>query len=260
MSALTRLQALSLQETDLSEGMELLARLPRLRSASFSNCSMLPGCLSMLTGLQQLCIHSMDVHASDSQALLHLTQLTCLALMLVTDRAVDEDAEDAALPAVLLRLPQLRALAWFVYMPPLDRWSMGQQAEELPAGAWLGRLQHLEAEYRQLAASLPFATSLRQLGVDADFTCTLHPEQDLEEVAGVLRCAAALPLLRDIRVHVNLSSATPPASVLEALDASPARARLHWLRGDLLDDSLLARLFYEEGAYLCHEEDAYPCG
>lgn len=245
LTALARLEPLCLSGTNFGEGVGLLARLPRLRSAAFTSCEWLPACLSRLTGLQRLCINDMAVTV-DSQALLHLTQLTCLALMQVTDEAAD--IEEAALAAVLPRLPQLRALAWFV-MGPVRPDGRSQELVPLPGGAWLGRLQHLEAEDWQLAASLPFATSLQRLGVDADLGFQ-HREQVVEELAGLLRCAAALPQLRDVSAHLHFwPLPTPPAASVEALAGSPAR--LHWLDTDLLNDSALERLF-------CREEGQYP--
>lgn len=235
MSALTRLEALSICQTDYErEGMALLERLPRLQSAAFSSCFALPGCLSRLTGLLRLCLNQQTVYARDVDALPHLSQLTCLALMGVTD-------EDGALAAALPDMPQLRALAWFVYGAEVPH-EVGQPLLPVPSGPWLGSLQHLEADYWHLAAALPCATSLQQLSLAADWLSG----EAMSRLTGVVRCAAALPLLRELNVHVDWSTITaPPASVLEAL--ADSRLRLQWIQTDLLNDSALQHLFYDDG-------------
>lgn len=232
MSTLTRLEALTVCETDYArEGMALLQRLPRLQSAAFSSGFALPGCLSRLTGLRRLCLSHLTVYTSDVDALLHLSQLTLLVLMGVTD-------EDEALAAGLQHMTQLRALAWLVYGPHRPG-QCGQPVLPVPRGPFLGGLQHLEADAWQLEGVLPCATSLEQLSLGAEFVRGAPREPEL---TGAVRCAAALPLLRKINVYADW--ARHPASVLEALAGS--RARLQWIADDLLNNSPLERLFYYE--------------
>lgn len=241
VSALTRLETLSISATDYSwDSMAPLERLPCLRSAAFGELEALPACLSRLTGLQRLCLHSQAVCARDADALPRLSQFTCLVLNAVTD-------EDEALAAALQQAPQLHALAWFVCGPYGPQGYGQQPVLAVPGGPWLGSLQQLEADVGDVAAMLPSATSLQQLSL-AHETWWHDREEGEQQLAGVLRCAAALPLLRDISVHVDWST-PPPASALEALAGS--RARLQWVKSNLQNDLVLERPFFEDVGGAC---------
>lgn len=219
VSTLTRLQAVSLCEVCFSnESMELLDRLPRLRSAAFCNCEMLPECLCRLTGLVQLCLEDQAVYASNVNALLHLSQLTCLVLL----RAIDEDT---ALAAALPRMPQLRALSWCAYGSHLP--AGGFPVLPVPGGPWLGSLLRLEADPGDLPAVLPSATSLQELSLDASIVVG---DDVMQQVADVARCAAAVPQLCRLTVCTQPFGPPPPPVVLTALAGS--RACLEWIETD----------------------------
>lgn len=240
MAALTRLEAVSICSAQYSqESMAPLERLPRLQSAAFSGCEVLPGCLSRLTGLRRLGLDCQYVFAGHVEALLRLSQLTCLALTSVTD-------EDVALPGALQQMSQLRALAWFVCGPPEDPLTGRQPVLAVPDGPWLGRLQQLEADVLDVAAILPSATSLEQLSLAAS-PAWQDPEGSMQQLTDALRCAAALPRLREVSVHAQWSPhAAAPAAVLEALAGSPAH--LHWTaESDLSNHSALQGMLFEEG-------------
>ncbi len=193
---------------------------------------MLPDCLSQLTGLQQLRLAQNHIRASHAGALGQLSKLTCLALLKLTAE------HGVALPP----LPQLRALAWDVFG--------GGAPMPLPPGTWLSALQHLETSDSRLAASLPtlaHATSLTLLSVQAVMTPATQAD-DVQQLAGILRCVALLPQLSAVEVYVGSApgiGAAAPAALHEALAGSPAR--LLWSNARLLDGvSALDRLFEDD--------------